>query len=365
MNRSSKVIEAENLKVVRGRVEVLDIPSFYLADREILSIIGPNGSGKSTLLLTLNGLLKPVTGCIIFRGKEINSNQPVLDFRRRIAMVFQEPLLFDTTVFNNVASGLKIRGIPREEIKKKVLEGLEQFKIVHLADRSARKLSGGEAQRTSLARALATGPEVIFLDEPFAALDPPTRQSITADLEGIIRETGIAAVLVTHDESEALRLSDRIMVVNGGRIVQNGSPAEVMNHPANLFVAQFVGMESVIAGTVLACKDGVVTISIPGGGIEALGERLPGEEVFCGIRPENVVIDILDPTKSMKAGNVFSAKIAAISSIGPFLKVTVNCGFTLVSYMTRGSFTGFKLALGEKVFASFKAEDVHLMSERI
>ena len=120
-----KVVEAENIKVIRGRVEVLHIPSFCLAKGEILSLIGPNGSGKSTLLLTLSGLLKPAAGRLIFRGSEINSNQAVLDYRRRIAMVFQEPLLFDTTVFNNVASGLKIRGLPREVIKTKVLESLE------------------------------------------------------------------------------------------------------------------------------------------------------------------------------------------------------------------------------------------------
>ena len=207
MNQSSQVIEAENLRVIRGQVEVLDIPSFMLAEQEILSLIGPNGSGKSSLLLTLNGLLKPISGRILFRGREIGPDQEVLDYRRRIALVFQEPLLFDTTVFNNVASGLKFRGMPREEIRTRVMEGLKRFSIAHLAGRSARKLSGGEAQRTSLARALATGPEVLFLDEPFAALDPPTRQSIIQDMEKIIRETGTAVVLVTHDESEALRLS--------------------------------------------------------------------------------------------------------------------------------------------------------------
>jgi tungstate transport system ATP-binding protein len=342
-------------------VEVLDIPSFFLGDREIVSLIGPNGSGKSTLLLTLNGLLKPLTGRIIFRGKEIESNQAILDFRRRIAMVFQEPLLFDTTVFHNVASGLKIRGIPREEIKPRVMESLERFNIVPLAERSARKLSGGEAQRTSLARALATGPEVIFLDEPFAALDPPTRQSIIDDMEKIIRETGIAAVLVTHDEFEALRLSDRIMVMNEGKIVQIGLPGEVMNRPVNCFVANFVGMESLIPGTVLTSKNGTISVSIPGGKIEAVGESLPGEKVFCGIRPENVVIDSYDPAKPNHNGNIFPARIVGITSIGPFLKVTLDLGFPLVSYVTRGSFARLKLTIGEKILASFKPEAVHLI----
>ncbi len=363
MNRSSRVIEAENLRVLRGRVEVLDIPSFSLADQEILALIGPNGSGKSTLLLTLTGLLKPVTGHIIFQGKKINSNQAVLNYRRRIAMVFQEPLLFDTTVFNNVASGLKIRGMAGEEVRTRVMEGLERFSIAHLADRSARKLSGGEAQRTSLARALATSPEVLFLDEPFAALDPPTRQSIINDMEKIIRETGIAAVLVTHDESEAMRLSNRIMVMKGGRVVQNGSPEQIMEHPANRFVAEFVGMESVTPGTVLKNRAGTILISVPGGAIEAVGDVSPGEKVFCGIRPENVSIDSQNPDESVNSANIFQGKIVGLSSIGPFLKVTLDCGFPLVSYVPRRSLADLKLAIGERVFASFKASAVHLISE--
>lgn len=362
MNQPSKVIEAENLKVIRGQVEILNIPSFYLADQEILSLIGPNGSGKSSLLLTLNGLLKPVTGRILFRGREIGPNQEVLDYRRRIAMVFQEPLLFDTTVFNNVASGLKFRGMPREEIRTRVKECLERFSIGHLAERSARKLSGGEAQRTSLARALATGPEVLFLDEPFAALDPPTRQSIIHDMEKIIRETRTAVVLVTHDESEALRLSDQIMVISGGRIVQSGPPAEVMNHPVNRFVAEFVGMESVIPGTVLKNREGAVLISVNGGTIEAIGDLSSGEKVFCCIRPENVDIDIGDNKQSMNYENVFLGKIIGVISTGPFLKITMDCGFPLVAYVTRRTFPGLKLAIGEQIAASLRAADVHLIS---
>ena len=365
MNQSSQVIEAENLRVLRGRVEVLNIPSFILAEREILSLIGPNGSGKSSLLLTLSCLLKPCTGRILFRGGVIGSTREVLDFRRRIAMVFQDPLLFDTTVFNNVASGLKFRGMPREEIRTRVMEGLERFSIAHLADRSARKLSGGEAQRTSLARALATGPEVLFLDEPFAALDPPTRQSIIHDMEEIIRETGTAVVLVTHDESEALRLSDRIMVISGGRIVQSGPPAEVMNHPVNRFVAEFVGMESVIPGTVLKNSEGALLISVKGGAIEALGDLSPGEKVFCCIRPENVLIDIRNPDESFNSANIFQGKVVGLITFGPFLKVTLDCGFPLVAYMTLGSFTEAKLALGDQIFASFPPSAVHLISKEI
>jgi tungstate transport system ATP-binding protein len=363
MNRSSHIIEAENLKVLRGKVGVLDIPAFHLAEREIVSLIGPNGSGKSTFLLTLNCLLKPQTGRVFFRGQEIGLNHDVLDFRRRIAMVFQEPLLFDTTVFNNVASGLKVRGIKRQEINIRVMESLERFNIASLAERSARKLSGGEAQRASLARALATGPEVIFLDEPFAALDPPTRQSIISDMEKIIRDTGIAAVLVTHDESEAMRLSDRIMVMQSGKIIQTGPPDQIMEHPVNRFVAEFVGMESIIPGTVLKNGDGHVLISVPGNLIKAVGDRPPGEKLFCGIRPENVFINLQDTGQSIEYENVLLGKVTGVVSIGPFLKVTINSGFPLVGYVTRNTFPDLKVAPGDQITASFKASAVHLISK--
>ncbi len=243
------------------------------------------------------------------------------------------------------------------------MKGLERFSIAHLANRSARKLSGGEAQRASLARALATWPEVIFLDEPFAALDPPTRQSIINDMEKIFRETGIAVVLVTHDESEALRLSDRIMVINGGRIVQTGIPEEIINRPATQFVARFVNMENMIPGTVMRNENGRVMISIPGGAIEAMGDWSPGKKVICGIRPENVDIHI-DPDELLKNyENFFRGKIKDIIPSGPSLKVILECGFPVTAYAPRRAFPDFKLARDKLITVSFQAADVHLLPD--
>jgi tungstate transport system ATP-binding protein len=149
MIKSTTILEARNLEVVRGETMILNVPSLLIKEGEILSLIGPNGAGKTTLLQTLSYLLKPFQGEIFFRGMKVKSNHSVLEYRRKLAMVFQEPLLFDTTVFNNVASGLKIRGMKKGEIHAKVIEQLERFGISHLSDRSARTLSGGEAQRTS------------------------------------------------------------------------------------------------------------------------------------------------------------------------------------------------------------------------
>ncbi len=258
------ILEANNIVVKKGGAIVLDIPHFSIEQGKHLSLIGPNGAGKSTLLLTLSNLLKLQSGntsgncqsgslrqsgslcqrgCfgeIYFKGNKIDLNyRSALAYRRNISMVFHEPLLFDTTVFNNVASGLKIRGIKLSEIQKVVDEYLDRFGISHLSNRSAKKLSGGEAKRTSLARAFATKPEILFLDEPFTFLDLPTRESLIEDLAKNMKEIGTTTIMSTHDQMEALQLSDCLMVMNQGKIVQSGLPEEVISNPANKFVASF------------------------------------------------------------------------------------------------------------------------------
>lgn len=361
MSNFDTIISVEDLKVQLGGVSILDIPSFSVRQGEFLSLIGPNGSGKSTLLLVLNCLLKPVSGRLVYKGELINGREEALRYRRKVSMVFQEPLLFDTTVYKNVASGLKIRGLKRDEIHERVMRYLGWFNIEHLAQRSARKLSGGEAQRTSLARAFAIEPEIIFLDEPFSALDTPTRQALTDDLDRIVSETGITYVMVTHDQSEALRMSNRIAVMNSGNIVQTGTPSFVLNNPANEFVANFVGMESILEGCVTNNSDGILTVSVCGREIDAVGLLSPGDYVYCCIRPENVTIDTVDPDDVTSARNVFQAKILDISSLGPFLKISLDCGFHLTSYVTREAFATLELDVGKLVFAAFKATAVHLI----
>ncbi len=363
MKPADPIVSVENLKVVLGGVSILDIPSFCVHEGEFLSLIGPNGSGKSTLLLALNCLLKPENGVIVYRGAPLSGRQEVFDYRRRVSMVFQEPLLFDTSVFKNVATGLKIRGVSRDEIRERVMKYLGWFKIEHLANRSARKLSGGEAQRTSLARAFAIEPEIMLLDEPFSALDPPTRQALTADLESIITETGITTLMVTHDQSEALRMSDRIAVMQDGSIVQDGDPLQVMNNPANEFVASFVGMESIVAGVVLRNDGGLLAVSVGWREVEAIGDVPVGVKVYCGIRPENIIIDTVRPEGGTSVRNLFPARILATASMGPFLKVTLDCGFPLVAYVTRESYASLALAEGKEVFASFKTTAVHLIPD--
>jgi tungstate transport system ATP-binding protein len=238
MSEKTVLLQVDELRIRRGGVQVLDLPRFSISAEEKVAVIAPNGAGKSSLLLGLACLIRRESGTITFQGEEITSGGETA-YRRQIAMVFQEPLLFDTTVLDNVAEGLRIRGSGRANAREAAMESLELFKVGHLADRSAHKLSGGEAQRVSLARAFAVRPKLILMDEPFSSLDLPTRIVLAEDLGRILHDSGTAALIATHDRIEALRVVERLVVMEKGVIVQEGSPQEVITNPVNEFVAAF------------------------------------------------------------------------------------------------------------------------------
>ena len=275
-------------------------------------------------------------------------------------MVFQEPLLFDITVAENVAVGLKLRRLGGREIDARVKSSLDRFRISHLADRSARKLSGGEAQRTSLARAFATDPEIILLDEPFVALDPPARQALSDDLERVLRESGTAAILTTHDQMDALRLADRMVVMQHGKIVQSGTPSAVNNQPANEFVATFVGMENIFTGLVTEADNGLFSVAVADKTMEIMGDGAPQESVVICVRPEHVVISLTNPEATSSTRNIFAGTVSKIVQLGLFTKIYLDCGFSLVASITNQSFESLELQSGSQVFASFKATAVHV-----
>lgn len=234
------LLEVRDLLVQREARTVLDLDLLEVEHGEVLAVVGPNGAGKSTLFLSLARLLKPVRGTMSFNGRSLQE-LPLLEYRRRIALVLQEPLLMDMSVRENVALGLKFRGLPAPEIKSRLDPWLERLGIAHLAGREARQLSGGESQRVSLARAFVLNPELLLLDEPFSSLDSPSRTRLLADLKAVLTETVTTTIFITHDLQEALSLATRLAVLLEGRLCQTGSPREVFDAPASPQVAAFLG----------------------------------------------------------------------------------------------------------------------------
>lgn len=364
MNASTPIIKAQGLMVKReGRI-TLNVPEFTLGEGELLALLGPNGAGKSTLLLALSGLLEPQKGVTAFRGAPVYGGNFALEYRRKVGVVFQDPLLLRATVAENVATGLYLRGVDRKTARATALESLERFSIAHLAGRPARALSGGEAQRTALARAFATKPEVIFLDEPFSALDAPTRESILADLGKTLKESSTAALFVTHDRAEALYLADRIAVMRGGEIVQIGLPGEVMERPVDEFVASFMGMETLLSGVVEKREEGLLKVRVGDTLLLAVGNLPVGSETLLGIRPEYVTISRGDNETRTSACNTLHGKVVKLANLGPVARVWLNCGISLSALVTARSVAELGLSEGQTVTAAVKATAIHLVPRR-
>ena len=355
------VIEASGMEVVLGGQKVLDIPSLKVYPREALIVIGPNGSGKTTLLLSLALLLKPSAGVLSYKGIPVQ-NSSMLQLRRRLAVAFQESLLLNSSVLENVTLGLHLRGVKGREVNARAIKWLERFGVAPLAKRQARMLSGGEAKRVSLARAFVLEPEVLFLDEPFSALDSPTRQGLLEDFESVLRETKVTTVMVTHDRNEALVLADRVAVLMKGTISQLGTPEEVFGSPADEEVAGFVEAGNILHGVVDSQTDGLISINIKGQKIQAMAGLPAGSEATVFLNYEDVTISLPSPeTIRSSARNQLRGRITRIFPFGYQVKVTVDCGFPLAAVVTRLSGEELGLDEGREVVASFKATAVKVI----
>jgi tungstate transport system ATP-binding protein len=232
-------IEIEDLQIKRNERVALEVEALSIPRGETLTVVGPNGAGKSTLLLALAHLIRPARGEICFGGVPLREWNE-LEYRRKIAFVFQSPLLMDMTVEQNVSLGLKFRGLAREETRARAREWMSRLGIESLSKRRAGQLSGGEAQRVSLARAFVLDPELLLLDEPFAALDAPTHASLLDQLSSLLAEDHRTAVFVTHNLKEAAQVGQRVAVIVKGRLKQVGTPRQVKLHPADDEVAAFL-----------------------------------------------------------------------------------------------------------------------------
>ncbi len=360
---TAPILEGVDLRVLYAGQSVLELPRVEVLAGEVLAVIGPNGAGKSTLLRVLGLLEPPTSGEVRFRGSPVpGSNRDLLAVRRRFASVFQEALLCDTTVEANVALGLRLRRCGPGAVASQVQPWLSRLGIAHLAGRRARTLSGGEAQRASLARAFAIHPEVLLLDEPFAALDPPTRDELLTLLQGLLRPEGFTTVFVTHDRNEALRLGDRIAVMMDGRIHQVGTPPEVFGRPVSEEVARFVGIETVLRGRVAAERAGLLTVEVNGIKIEALGRASVGEQVLVCLRPEDLVIRRADERATLEsARNHLEGQVEEAIPLGAQCRLRLSCGLPIMALVTKQSFDDLGLGPGTRVVVTFKASAVHLI----
>ncbi len=272
-----------------GEVVALDAVSLDIERGQFVTLLGPSGCGKTTTLRIVAGFEAQTAGSVSIRGERVDGVPP---YRRNVNTVFQNYALFPhLSVFENVAFGLRVKALPTAEVRRTVGQALEQVRLGGLDRRRPHELSGGQQQRVALARALVNQPAILLLDEPLGALDLKLRKEMQLELKRVHREVGITFIYVTHDQEEALTMSDLIAVMDSGRIVQLASPREVYERPRTTFVANFVGVSNLLAGEIRESAARTVTIELEGGWRfgKTLGRPLPdGERVWVAVRPEKV-----------------------------------------------------------------------------
>jgi molybdopterin-binding protein len=352
------VLAAHGLRRRYGDRVVVDVDRFTVAPGEIIAVLGPNGAGKSTLLRLLMLLERPDAGQVLFRGRPVDpSDRPV---RRHLAGVFQKPYLFTGTVAENVEFGLVARGMPRAERHRRVAEALDWLDLAPYARAPVHSLSGGEAQRVGLARALVLKPAILFLDEPTANLDATIRRRFREDLERLLRARAGSAVLVTHDASDAFAVADRIAVMEEGRIVQTGTPADVVLEAATPFIAAFTGAELMLRGVVTGHDGTLVLIRSPGGATIVAstpeGETLPtGATAHVAYRPEDVVLAPADAQVATSARNRFRVRVTATAPAGGLVRVRLGGEVEMNALLTRQSARELDVTPGRDVCAYVKS----------
>jgi tungstate transport system ATP-binding protein len=358
---AESLLALRDIQVVYGNKSALQVPRLDIQSREVLALLGANGAGKTTLLKVMGLLQPPYAGKVYFHGSEAGTSNAIA-IRRRIATVFQEPLLLNVTVYQNAALGLRLRGLGNHHIEIRLRPWLERLGIAHLSERSARTLSGGEAQRTSLARALVLEPELLLLDEPFAALDPASRAELLRDFHRIVEESKITTVFVTHDRDEAFTLAQRVGVLKEGRLLQLSSRENVFLRPQSLDVAEIVGIENCLGGVVESRTDGYSVISVEGARIYARGEFSIGMKVVVCLRSDDVTVEA--GNSATKEQNRFIGQITEVSPGMLQHHLTLESGsLRLVALMDRKQYVELALAAGDEVAVAFNPKAIHLICE--
>lgn len=334
---------------------VLDVPSIEAPAGSTLALLGPSGCGKTTLLRLLGLLEVPDSGRVLIGG--VPGGPRSRDLRLEMAAVFQRPYLFKGSVGENVGFGLVVRRIAAAERGRRVREALERVGLGGFEGRSALALSGGEAQRVSLARALVLEPRVLLLDEPLASLDPLLKRQLTRDFASILHDSAVTVVYVTHDQDEALVVADHIAVMNEGRIVTFGSAQEVAAIAEDEWTAAFLGVEAAAEAVVLSSSDGLSVADANGVTLSVAGDLEPGAQILVSVRPEDVLLFESDAELPVTtARNRIHVRVRCVEPLGPSLRIGLDAGgMGLASTVSRAAAAELGLVPGKEVIAVFKA----------
>ena len=299
---SNTLVELKSIRKTFGNVVAVDSVNLSISRGEFVVLLGPSGSGKTTILSMLGGFMTPSAGQILIEGVDVTQVPPA---RRPTVTVFQDYALFPhMSVASNVGFGLAMRKVPKDERARRAEESLRLVGLEGFGDRSIDQLSGGQRQRVALARAIAVEPSVLLLDEPLGALDLNLRRQMQEELVRIQKQLGTTFVHVTHDQDEAMSIADTIVVLNQGKIEDNGSPDRIYLKPGSLFTATFMGESNILEGTITTADNGNIQIETKLGDIEVAGEGSAGDAIRLSIRPEQVKIGAAKDDSDIALGNI-------------------------------------------------------------
>jgi tungstate transport system ATP-binding protein len=347
-------IEVKELGLTRRDKVIFQDINLGVEKGEFFSLIGPTGAGKTSLLKLLDLIEKPTSGTITINGTTVGpSGRESLALRRHMAFVQQKPIPFNMSVYDNVAAGLRWRGKGASEVQSRVLSILEQVDLINKKRQNARTLSGGEMQRVAIARAMVTEPEVLYLDEPTANLDPNSSTRIEEVLENLVKKSKITVLMATHDMSQGQRLAHRIGVMMDGHLLQVGSASEIFTHPESRQVAEFVGVDNIWAGVVTEENNGLLSVRVNEQYLQVVGEFGIGTAVNILIRPEEITLVLSRNITS--ARNTFKGRVVSLGYQGPLVRVQLDCDFPVLSLITKRSADEMNIAMGSELYASFKA----------
>ncbi|TPI70707.1 ABC transporter ATP-binding protein [Mesorhizobium sp. B3-1-3] len=353
---NSPAVEFRNIDIAYGKFVAVRDFSLSIRKGSFVTLLGPSGCGKTTILRSIAGLVDISAGQIMIGGRRVD-DVPI--YKRNIGLVFQSYALFPhKTVFDNVAFGLKYRNVAKPEIRRKVGQALDMVRLPGSEKKLPSQLSGGQQQRIALARAIVFEPQVLLLDEPLSALDANMREEMRVEIKKIQKETGITAIFVTHDQEEALSMSDRIVVMNAGSAEQVGTPEEVYERPATAFVADFLGKANMLSGTV-SRSDGPTTVKLASGQtVNVLSPKaLPqGSAVTVVVRPQKLAVG------AKAGGNRLPGRVVSASYLGGSAIYEVDIG-SKTNIRANAPIDGRVLREGEAIELSFDADDCVLLDE--